>query len=144
MSKFKPLQFKALSGSVLASPQLEPSDLADAKAQGVTLVVNNRPDGEAPDQTPGAEIEAAAKAEGLDYVAIPISGSFDGAKVERLRDALASNDGKALVYCRTGTRSAHLWGLAEARNGTSIDAIKASGQQAGYDLSRLDDLLAQL
>lgn len=139
MSKFKPL-----SGSVLASSQLEPSDLADAKAQGVTLVVNNRPDDEAPDQTPGAEIEAAARAEGLEYVAIPISGSFDAAQVEQLRDALAHSDGKVLTYCRTGTRSAHLWGVAEARNGTSIDAIKASGQQAGYDLSRLDDLLAQL
>lgn len=136
--------FKPLSGSVFTSPQIEPSDLAEAKAQGVTLVVNNRPDGETEDQPAGAEIEAAAKTLGLDYVAIPISGSFDAAKVDAMREALAKNDGKTLAFCRSGTRSAHLWGLAEARNGTALDTIKQAGAEAGYDLSRLDALLTQL
>lgn len=136
--------FRPLSPSVLASPQLAPSDLAEAKAQGVTLVVNNRPDGESEDQPAGAEIEAAAKTLGLDYVAIPISGGFDAAQVDAMREALAGTDGKALAFCRSGTRSAHLWGLAEARGGTPLDAIKAAGAQAGYDLSRLDALYAQL
>ena len=139
MTKFKPL-----SSTVLASPQLEPSDIADAKAEGVTLIVNNRPDGEEAGQTPGARIEAAARTLGLDYVAIPIAGGFDTAKVDALRDALEKNDGKALVYCRSGTRSAHLWGLAEARGGTPLDSIEAAGEQAGYDLSRLDTLIEQL
>ena len=61
-----------------------------------------------------------------------------------MRKALAENDGKALAFCRSGTRSAHLWGLAEARDGTSLDTIKAAGAQAGYDLSRLDALFGQL
>lgn len=139
MSNFKPL-----SDSVYASPQIEPSDLTAAKAQGVTLVVNNRPDGEEAGQPAGAEIEAAAKSLGLDYVAIPVSGGFDAAQVDAMRSALADNAGQALAFCRSGTRSAHLWGLAEARSGASLDAIKAAGAQAGYDLSRLDDLLAQL
>lgn len=136
--------FRPLSPSVLASPQIEPADLAEAKAQGITLVVNNRPDDEEAGQPAGAEIEAAARTLGLDYVAIPISGTFEAAKVDAMRDALAKNDGKTLAFCRTGTRSAHLWGLAEARDGSPLDAIKQAGADAGYDLSRLDALLAQL
>ena len=38
--------FRALSDSVLASPQIELDDIAAAKALGATLIVNNRPDGE--------------------------------------------------------------------------------------------------
>ncbi len=137
-------EFRSLSPSVLAAGQIEPADIAEAKAQGVTLVVNNRPDGESPDQVPGAEIEAEARTLGLEYLAIPVAGSFDAAKVDALRDALAGNGGKTLLYCRSGTRSAHLWGLADARTGTPLDSIKAAGEGAGYDLSRLDSLIAQL
>lgn len=139
MSKFKPL-----SPSVMTSPQLEPGDIAEAKAQGVTLVVNNRPDGEEAGQVPGAEIEAAAQTLGLDYLAIPIAGDFNKDKVDTLRTALANNAGKTLAYCRTGTRSAHLWGLAQARDGVALDTIKAAAADAGYDLARLDGLLASL
>lgn len=136
--------FKPLSSTVLAAGQIEQADVAEAKAQGVTLVINNRPEGESPNQVPGAEIEAAARTLGLDYLAIPIAGNFDAAKVDALRDAMADNDGKTLLYCLSGTRSAHLWGLAEARNGTPLDTIKAAGEGAGYDLSRLEALIDQL
>lgn len=67
--------FRILSDRVLTSPQILPADIADAQAQGVTLVINNRPDGEEAGQPEGAEIEAAARAAGLDYLAIPVSGA---------------------------------------------------------------------
>jgi subfamily B ATP-binding cassette protein MsbA len=54
--------FHKLSDRVLASPQIGLTDIAAAAAQGVTLIVNNRPEGESEDQIRGAEIEAAAKA----------------------------------------------------------------------------------
>ena len=59
--------------------------VAEAAAQGVTLVVNNRPDGESPDEPQGAEIEAAARAAGLDYVAIPVGhGGFSQPQVDAI------------------------------------------------------------
>ena len=65
--------FRKLSGNVWASPQITVADIAEAAKLGVTLVVNNRPENESEDQTPGAEIEAAARAAGMDYRAIPVT-----------------------------------------------------------------------
>src|SRR5687768_5164648 len=51
--------FRQLTEDFWASPQIGLGDVAEAKARGIALIVNNRPEGEAPDQTPGAAIEAA-------------------------------------------------------------------------------------
>src|SRR3546814_4724071 len=59
--------FKALDEKTLVAGQIAPADLAAAKALGVTTVINNRPDGEAPDQPRGSEIAEAAQAAGLGY-----------------------------------------------------------------------------
>ena len=128
--------FRTLSDSVLASPQIDLADVAAAKALGVGLIVNNRPEGEAPDQTPGPEIEAEARAAGLDYLAIPITpGGFGDSQVQAMIAALDRADGKVLAYCRTGTRSTLLWALAQAAGGEPQEAIVASASAAGYDLS---------
>ena len=128
--------FRTLSETVLASPQIDFGDLAAARDEGVTLVVNNRPDGESEDQTPSAEIEAAARAAGLDYVAIPIGGSgFGEPQVQAMADALAGANGKVLAYCRSGTRSTLLWSLAQAQAGRDPEEIAAAAAAAGYDVT---------
>src|SRR6186713_1786006 len=82
------LMFRKLSDHVLASPQIDLADIAAAAAQGVTLIINNRPEGESEDQTPGAEIEAAAKAAGLAYVSIPVThAGFSEAQVRAMAEA---------------------------------------------------------
>jgi uncharacterized protein (TIGR01244 family) len=138
--------FRKLSDTVLASPQIDVADVASAAAQGVTLVINNRPEGESDDQTPGAEIEQAAKAAGLDYVAIPVShAGFSEAQVKAMGEALAGARGGVLAYCRSGTRSTLLWSLAEASRGADPNALAAQAAQAGYDISpvrALCDVLA--
>jgi uncharacterized protein (TIGR01244 family) len=54
--------FVRIDDGISISGQLVPEDVAHAAAEGIRLLVNNRPDDEAPDQPPGAEIEAAAQA----------------------------------------------------------------------------------
>jgi uncharacterized protein (TIGR01244 family) len=128
--------FRTLSASVLASPQLTLTDIPAARSLGVTAIVNNRPDGEEPDQPSGAAIEAAAREAGMDYVAIPISqGNFGAGEVRAMVDALGQHDGKILAYCRTGTRSTLLWALAQAAIGQSPSSIAAAAADAGYDVS---------
>lgn len=128
--------FRTLSDRVLASPQILPADIADAQAQGVTLVINNRPDGEEADQPEGAEIEAAARAAGLDYLAIPVSGAgMSAPQVAAMAEALAGADGKVLAFCRSGTRSTLLWSLAQAQGGRDPEDIVAAAAAAGYDVS---------
>lgn len=130
-------QFRRLSDQVFASPQIAVEDLAAAKAAGVTLIINNRPDGESDDQTPGADIEAAARAAGIDYVAIPVGGAgFGQPQVSAMAGALdrVGASGKVLAYCRSGTRSTLLWALAQARAGRDSEEIAAAAAAAGYDV----------
>ena len=128
--------FRTLSDAVMASPQIAASDLAAAKEQGITMVVNNRPDGESGDQPDGAIIEAAARELGLEYRAIPItSAGFSEPQVEAMTQALDAAEGKVLAYCRSGTRSTFLWSLAQAHGGAKPEEIAAAAANAGYDVS---------
>lgn len=137
--------FRQLSDSVFASPQIGLAEVAAAKAQGVALIVNNRPEGESDDQVPGAEIEAAARAAGISYVAIPVThAGFSEPQVAAMAEAFAGAGGPVLAYCRSGTRSALLWALAEASRGADPDALAAAAAAAGYDLSPIRALLDML
>ena len=93
-------EFRKLSDDFYASPQITPQEVSEAAAMGIALVINNRPDGEAPNQPAGADIEAATRAAGMDYLAIPIgSAGFSEPQVEKLQEALAASQGPVLGYC---------------------------------------------
>ncbi len=115
------------------APQLELQDLAAAKARGYVLVINNRPDGEAPDQPTSAEMKAAAEAEGLDYVHVPVTGRPGDAQVKAVAEAVAAAKGPVLAFCRSGTRSIVTWSLGQT--GRPREELIRLGQAAGYDLS---------
>lgn len=137
--------FRQLNDQIIASPQITTDQVAEAAAIGVGLVINNRPEGEADDQTPGAAIEAAARAAGMDYLAIPVThAGFSESQVKAMAAALASTDKKILAYCRSGTRSTLLWALAEASRGQSPHALTAAAAQAGYDLTPVRALMDML
>ena len=137
--------FRKLDDKVLASPQITLDDVAEAAAQGVRLIVNNRPEGESDDQTAGDAIAAAADAAGIAYVAIPVThAGFSEAQVRAMADALAGADGPVLAYCRSGTRSTLLWALAEASAGARPDDLAAKAAAAGYDLAPIRAMLVML
>ncbi|NTZ43660.1 TIGR01244 family phosphatase [Altererythrobacter sp. SALINAS58] len=128
--------FRKLSDRVLASPQIDAAAIVEAVEQGVTLIVNNRPDGEEAGQPAGAAIAQAARAAGLEYLAIPIGqAGFGPEAVEAMAAALKQAEGKILAYCRSGTRSTLLWALARASEGDDPAAIAESAAAAGYDIA---------
>ena len=138
-------EFRTLSDTVFAAGQIAPEDIARAEAQGVTLIVNNRPDGEAPGQPTGEAIEATAREAGIDYVAIPVDSSgFDQGRIAAMQAALDNAEGRVLAFCRTGTRSTLLWALAEARGGRDPAAIERAAQAAGYDLAPIRSAMIEL
>ncbi|MDO1559682.1 TIGR01244 family sulfur transferase [Brevundimonas sp. 2R-24] len=118
-----------------AAPQLSPSDLAEIARQGAVLIINNRPEGESPDQPPGAEIEEAARAAGLDYAAVPITGRPTPDQVQAVAVLLEGAEGPVLGFCRTGTRSTMAWAGVQIAAGRHRDAVLAEAAQCGYDLS---------
>lgn len=137
--------FRKLTSDIMVAPQIGVDAVAAAKDLGVTLIINNRPEGESDDQVPGAEIEAVARAAGLDYVAIPITHSgFSQPQVEAMVAALEGAEGKVLAYCRSGTRSTLLWALAECAQGGDPDALTNIAAKAGYDVSPVRPLMDML
>lgn len=137
--------FRTLSETFIASPQITTGDIAEAKELGVTLVINNRPDGEGPDQTPGDAIADAARAVGLDYLAIPIDQSgFSDAHVDAMAHAVERARGKVLAYCRSGTRSTLLWALAAASRGENPETIARAAATAGYDVGPVRGAMERL
>ncbi len=118
------------------APQIEVADVALAKSMGFVKLINNRPDGEVPGQPSSVEMEAAARAEGLDYVHIPFVGrpSPDQA-VAVAREAEAAG-GPVLAFCRSGTRSITAWSLGQAQGGRrSREELVELAANAGYDLA---------
>lgn len=113
--------------------------MRELAASGFSCLVNHRPDHEEPDQPSAAEILAAAELEGLRVVTAPVRGLPDADAVAATRaaiDSLGPND-KALLFCRSGMRSAAAWAMAERLRGVEPDVLRAAAAEAGYDLSRL-------
>ena len=121
----------------VAARQIVPDDVPELADCGVTLLVNNRPDGEEEDQPEGAAIEAAARAAGMAYLHIPVAETFHAEKVAALGEALAGAEGNVVLFCRSGTRSAYLWALPRARQGADVDELVFRARQAGYNLRPL-------
>jgi uncharacterized protein (TIGR01244 family) len=129
--------FRRVDDKMLLAGQIDASDVAEAAAQGVTMIVNNRPDGEAPGQPTSAQIEAAAQAAGIGYRHIPVAGGFSPDQVREMGEAIDASEGQVLAFCAAGTRSAYLWALARAQAGDAGDEIVRKGAEAGYDLTPL-------
>jgi uncharacterized protein (TIGR01244 family) len=128
--------FILLADDFLVSPQIGPTDIAAAKDLGVVLIINNRPDGEEAGQPSGGDVEAAARAAGVEYITIPISGmNIHPGHLDAFDEAVASAKGRILAYCRSGTRSTVLRAFARARAGEDIDAVIREAANAGYNIA---------
>ncbi|MEI9964869.1 MAG: TIGR01244 family sulfur transferase [Caulobacteraceae bacterium] len=118
------------------APQITPSDAAEAARLGFKLLINNRPDGEAPDQPTSAQMEAAARAAGLGYIHIPFAGRPTPEQAAATAKAADEAGGPVLAFCRSGTRSITAWSIGEAMAGKrSPQELIELGAGAGYDLS---------
>jgi uncharacterized protein (TIGR01244 family) len=137
------LDVKRINEHVSVSPQISPDDVAQIKAAGFTTIINNRPDGESPDQPSSATMAAAAKAAGLDYRYIPLGrDGVNPQMVEDTKAALEGSPGPVFCYCRSGTRSTTLWALSQAGKLPAQEIVEAAAH-AGYDMSHLLGHLSQ-
>lgn len=127
-------QFRKVTDAFQVSPQITPAEAREAAEAGVVLIINNRPDGEAPDQPSSAEIEAAARAAGADFLALPVVGRPSAEQARAQAEAVRAADGPVLAFCRSGTRSITAWALGEAARGRDRAELARLAAQAGYDL----------
>jgi uncharacterized protein (TIGR01244 family) len=126
-----------LDDKVLVGGQMLADAMPALAEYGVTMIVNNRPDGEEPGQPQSDELEEAARKAGLDYCHIPVAGGMAPQQVQAMAEALAAAEGKVLAFCKSGTRSTWLWALAEAARGGNADTLIRKAAAAGYDIEPL-------
>ena len=87
------LDVKRINDQVSVSPQISPDDLPTLKAAGFTTIINNRPDGESPDQPSSATMQAAAEKAGLTYHYIPLGR--EGVSPRMVEDTKAALEQKS-------------------------------------------------
>jgi len=110
------LPVRAIAPDVCVAPQLTPDAMAEAAQAGFKSVVNNRPDFEhGPDQPTNAQIEAAARAAGLEYRYLPVDSAYQSPEeIAAMAKLLGELPRPLLMFCRSGARSTRLFAAATA------------------------------
>ncbi len=112
----------------------------------MTLIVNNRPEGESPDQVPGEAIEAAALAAGMAYIAIPVSpGGFAPWQLDALDAALAAMTAARRSAIAAPARAVRCSGRWRRRGQASIPMRSRRRRRAqAYDVAPIYEMLNAL
>ena len=128
------MKLAVLTPNVTALPQPTAEDISELAKRGYRSIIGNRPEGETPDQPAWTELKAAAAANGMKAVHIPVVASnISGQDVDAFREALERLPKPIAAFCRTGTRSTLLWALANHGNLTVDERISIAARY-GYDL----------
>ena len=123
-----------VSDTFAVAPQVLETDMPMIKAQGITTIINNRPDGEAGHPSSNSQLQAAAEALGLKYHFIPFIGmNFPPQTLVQMADALDQSSGKVLAFCRSGNRSINAWAKANQAADTGVD-VAALVVNTGFKL----------
>jgi uncharacterized protein (TIGR01244 family) len=111
-----------VSDTFAVAPQILETDMPMIKAQGITTIINNRPDGEDGHPSNNRRLQTAAKALGLKYHFIPVMGmNFPEQTVSAMAEVVGQSSGKVLAFCRTGNRSINIWARANQSANTGVD-----------------------
>ncbi|WP_237060806.1 TIGR01244 family sulfur transferase [Microbulbifer sediminum] len=129
------MEVKQLDAQVSVSDQCGPDAMSQLADAGVQVVVCNRTETEAEDQPSFAELEKAAREQGMDFVAIPFArGQMTRAHCEEFQRVLSGGQ-RIHAFCRTGNRSSNLWAGAKCLAGEDPRDLLEQARAAGYDVS---------
>lgn len=107
------MQTTKISERFTVGPQIEAREVEDIRDAGYCVVICNRPDGEEPGQPSASDIASACEAAGLSFHHLPVQGAnLTRELIEAFRDVVDNADGPVFAYCRSGSRSAHLYQTA--------------------------------
>ena len=135
------MDVRQITPEFAVAPQITLEDVAEAARMGFRTLIDNRPDEEAGDELDSTAMAAAAAEHGLAFHYLPYyPGAMTPDLVEAFEALMDQIEGPVLAYCRSGTRSSHLWALWQAGK-RPVDEIVAAASEAGYDHSGLVPLL---
>ena len=126
------------------APQLRASDIPAIAEAGFRLVICNRPDMEVGPSESTAVLRAAVEEAGMAWAENSFSSNMlTLGNVEAQRELTKAAEGPVLAYCRSGSRCATVWALAQAGQ-MPTDEIIASTARAGFPMDRLRGTIDQL
>ena len=133
---------RQLDDHMMVCGQVAPHEVAGLAEQGITVLVNNRPDGEETGQPLAGDIEDAAAKAGIRYHFVPIMRGIGPADIELMQQAVRDAEGgKLLAFCRSGTRSALTLALAKREEGAPAEEVTRLLTDAGFDPAPIAHLL---
>lgn len=126
---------RKITETYFVAPQIAAEDIPALAEAGFTHIICNRPDEEVPPALQADAMRSAAEAAGLTFVLNPVSNAgMTPDNITQQQQTLAEDQAKILAYCRSGTRSTFVWGLANAER-LDPATILAAAAGAGYDLT---------
>ncbi|GHD46752.1 sulfide:quinone oxidoreductase [Marinobacter persicus] len=131
------MEIRKIDENISVAPQIAVEDVAEIARLGFKTLVANRPDREEPGQPSMADIEAEAKANGLNWVYMPVeSGNITDQDVDNFAPMIRDAEKPVFAFCRSGTRCTILWALSSARE-HQPEELLPKARNAGYDISGL-------
>lgn len=136
------MQVNYLDERLSVASQVAAADVAPLGEAGFQAIICNRPDGEEADQPAWKTLAAAAADAGLAFRYLPVvPGEIGDDDVAAFAAAMDELPGPALAYCRSGSRSAALWSLAEAGRRPLPEILRVA-KAASHDMTGLARRLA--
>lgn len=135
------MDLRQITPEFAVAPQIDGDDIQALANAGYRTVISNRPDGEVETGFDSKELAKRAAEAGLTVHYLPyFPGAMTPELVAEFEAVMAKAEAPVFAYCRSGTRSSHLWAMSQA--GTrEIDEIISLAASAGYDLRPMEGLL---
>ncbi|GAB2680250.1 protein tyrosine phosphatase family protein [Aliiglaciecola aliphaticivorans] len=124
------------------SGELNKQQLSELIENGLTMLINVRPDNETDQQKTSREWKLLCDSLAVSYQHIPVnSGCYAKQQIALFKQVLEQQNGLVHCFCRSGTRAAHLWALSQKEQ-SSFQQLQRICSSKGYDLSAIKDYFA--
>ena len=99
-------------------------------------MICNRPDGEEEGQPSFETVKEWIHQYGIEHVVyMPmVMEHINDADLQHFQETVAKSPAPILAYCRTGTRSAMMWALNQAKRGVEVNSLIRAADLAGINL----------
>ena len=141
----RPTIFRKLDDDFWLAGCLNEADIKRAAAEGVATIINILPEDDELCQLGDDEARSISESLGMSYHHMPIYGhQLNNEFFARAFGYLiAETKGPKIIYCRTGMRSAFLWGMIHASD-IGVDEVLDRTLDIGFDLAVIEEDLAKM
>lgn len=126
-----------LTNEFSVSGEVTEQELIQLSESGTSTLINVRPDNEAPEQKSDQHWIALCHRYDMQYLHVPVLPcQYSESAIQQIKQAIDHAPNKVHCFCRTGTRAAHLFALAN-KHQYSFQRMQALLKEKGYDLSQI-------